>query len=304
MNNSFEEIFEEGLFQNKDILDEILLRLMLLLDLGTKKKENLNNMSIVVDVRDTIFPFSDLLNPEAFHVYDVSHNLNRNALSFQLQIIENDELTVARYLNSVKPYFSLIYSWDTKCSKLIKCEIKDSIFGWKDYFKSAFSISCYPYRYVANIDLSVKPIVELNRDSAFIKLTDPLIRELEIDLREDVNKKFIKQFGIEYDEILAFKEIALKSNITEISNFLGTNFPDNLFKLDLVLSILDFPDLEVVDLEKYALHFNKKLLVKLLKLGKEEMLTVIAKFKEMVDNIEDFDLDYDPNKLLMNSLID
>lgn len=304
MNNLFEGIFEQGLFQNKETLDEILLRLMLLLELGEKKIVGTNKISITVDVRDTIFPFTDLLKPEAFHVFYLSLNLNRNALSCHLQIIENEELTVARSLNSVKPYFSLIYSWDNKCSKLIKCEIRDSIIGWKDYFKSAFSISCCPDRYVTNINLSVKPIIELNRNTVFIKRSDLFLEELESELREDVNKSFMRQFGIQYDQILPFIDIIKKNNPSEIRNFLEANFPDNLLKLDLILCIIDFPDLEFVDLEEYEMRFDKKLIAKMLKLSKEDMLTLMAKFKEMANNVENFDLnsDYDANKLLRNVL--
>jgi hypothetical protein len=82
MDNLFKEDLEEGLFQNKETFDEILLRLALLFNLGTKKIESINNMSITVDVRDTIFPFSDFTKPEGFHVYDVSLDLNRNTLIY------------------------------------------------------------------------------------------------------------------------------------------------------------------------------------------------------------------------------
>jgi hypothetical protein len=300
MDNLFKEDLEEGLFQNKETLDEILLRLMLLFELGTKKKELINNMSIAVDVRDTFFPFSDLLNPEAFHVYDVSLNLNRNSLNYFLHILEDNEFGMARSINSVKPYFDQIFSLDRRL-KYTGCEMKDSILGWNGYFKSASSFSLIPERYITKIDLSFKPVIEINRDSEFIKRTDPLIKKLENELREDVNKSFIRQFGIQYDQILPFIDITKRNNPSEIRNFLEANFPDNLLKLDLILRIIDFPDLEAIDLDEYEMDFDEELIDRMLKLEKEDMLITISKFIALVAGMMDFDTDYDPNKLLQSS---
>lgn len=297
MNNSSEEIFEESLFQNKETLDEILLRLMLLFELGTKKNEGINNMSILVDVRDTIFPFSDLLNPEAFHVYDISLNLNRNSLNYFLHIVEDNEFGMARSINSVKPYFNQIFSLDRRL-KYTGCEMKDSISGWNGYFKSATSFSLIPDRYIAKIDLSFKPVIEINRDTEFIKRTDPLIKKLENDLREDVNKSFIKHFGIQYEQILRFIEVIKENNLSEVHSFLEANFPDNLFKLDLILRIIDFPDLEIIDLEEYEMHFDQDLIAKILNLDKENMLATISKYNAMVNEIDNSDQDYDSKKVL------
>jgi len=301
MNNSFEENSEEGLFQNKETFDEILLRLALLFNLGTKKVESINNMSITVDVRDTIFAFSDFTKPEGFHVYDVSLGLSRNTLIYILFIVDN-EFRMARFLYSVKRYFNLIYRWDRKYSKHLGFEVKDSIIEWNKYFKEAYSLSWVPNLYFAKVDLSVKPVIEINRDSEFIKRTDPLIKKLENELREDVNKSFIRQFGIQYDQILPFIDITKRNNPSEIRNFLEANFPDNLLKLDLILCIIDFPDLEFVDLEEYKMRFDEELIARMLKLDKEDMLTSISKFNAVVVGMMDFDPDYDPNKLLQSCL--
>jgi len=302
MNYSFEEIFEEGLFQNKETFDEILLRLVLLLDLGERKKKSTNNMSITVDVRDTILPFSALLEPESFHVYKLSLNLSSNSLNCLLQIIEDKDFRMARSLNSVKPYFNLIFTFDHKYSKQIGFEIKDAIVGWNDYFKRLSSINFIPDRYVVRVDLSVKSVVELNRDAEFIKRTDPLIRKLELELRKDVNDSFMRHFGIQYEQFLFFIEVLKGNNPFEICNFLEANFPYNLFKLDLILRIIVFPELEAIDLDEYEMYFDEKLIGVMLKLGKEEMLTVISKFNEMVDDFVQVDDVYDPNKLLLDCL--
>ncbi len=208
---------------------------------------------------------------------------------------------MARSINSVKPYFNQIFSLDRRL-KYTGCEMKDSILGWNGYFKSASSFSLIPNRYITKIDLSVKPVIEINRDSEFIKRTDPLIKKLENELREDVNKSFIRQFGIQYDQILPFIDITKRNNPSEIRNFLEANFPDNLLKLDLILCIIDFPDLEFVDLEEYKMRFDEELIARMLKLDKEDMLTSISKFNAVVVGMMDFDPDYDPNKLLQSCL--
>lgn len=304
MNDSFEEIFEEGLFENKETLEEILLRLVLLFDLGTKKIEGINNISITVDVRNTIFQFSNLFKPEAFHRYDAYLQLYSNALSSILYIIADNEFKVGRSLNSVKPYFNLIYRCDRKWSKHLGFGVTDSIIEWNKYFKEGYSLSWAPDLYLAKVDLSPKPIVEINREAAFIKNTDPLIKKLELELRKDVQKSFIRQFGIQYEQILQFIEVVKENNPPGIRSFLDANFPYSLFKMDLVLSIIDFPDLEDIDLEEYEMHFDEELIANILKLDKEDMITTIIKFNELVIGVIGYDPDYDSNKALRSCLPD
>jgi hypothetical protein len=302
MDNPFEGIFEERFFENKETFDEILLRLVLLLGLGTKKKKGIKDMSITVKVTDTILPFTDLFEPEAFHVYDLSLDINSNSLNLLLQIIDDNDFMIVRSLNSVKPYFNLIFSFDYKNSKQIGFEIKDAIVGWKSYFKHAASISLIPDRYVAQIDLSVKPVLEINRDSEFIKLTDPLINKLKNELRRPIDRRFMKIFGIKSDQMVLLVDQIHKNNTSGIREFLEANFPYNLFKLDLILRNIDFPDLDIIDLDEYEMHFDEELISRMLRLDREEMITTITKFNELVVDVVDFDHDYNPNTLLQGCL--
>lgn len=292
--------FEKNLWENKRTFDEILLRLMLFIDKIAPTKNGLNSMQFTVDVTESILQFTHFLKPELFHVHDIALNLNTNKIDNLLHIIEDKEFKICRSLYTVQPYFSLIFLLDKRNSKKIGFEIKDAIADWNVYVKGIVSIPVIDH-YMAYIDLSAKPIIEINRESDFIKKTNPLIERLEDKLRKDVEKSFLRQFGVPYVQIFSFVETVRTGDSSEIRNYLELNLPDDVIKMDLTLRIIEYPDLEYINLEYTELHFNNRLLTRLLARKREDIFATIIKFNEMV-KIVDLGLDYDSNKLLQKCL--
>jgi len=297
-NYSSEENFEIGFYTSKRTFEEVLIRLVLLLDLGQIKIEGTKIISITLDVSDTIFSFSDFFDPEVYHKYMIYYNVDYRSISFHTDLIEDRSFRICRIMNEIKPYFDLIYRLHKEFTEKIGFSVKDSIKGWDDYFTGAWAFDSAPAFYFTNIDISKKTKIEINTDSKFIIKTNELIEDLIIKLSESVNERFFELFGIEFNQILELKDSVKVLNLEKMKNLINLFFPTNIIRLDLLLRIVDCPTLDDIDPDEYDFFFDKKILNRLLNFKHENLISIIIEYKKLSDKFKDLEDEYDNNELL------
>lgn len=297
-NYSSEKKFEIDFYTSKRTFEEVLIRLVLLLDLGQIKIEGTKIISITLDVSDTIFSFSDFFDPEVYHKYMIYYNVDYKSIRFHTDLIEDRSFRICRIMNEIKPYFDLIYRLHKEFTEKIGFSVKDSIKGWDDYFTGAWSFDSAPAFYFTNIDISKKTKIEINTDSKFIIKTNELIEDLINKFSKSVNKRFFKLFGIDFNHILEFIDSVEKLNYDKMRADIDLFFPTNILRLDLLLSIMDYPGLDHIDLDNYDLFFDEDILKSLLKFKKENLINIVFEYKKLSDKFKDLDDEYDNNNLL------
>jgi hypothetical protein len=292
----------ENFFRNRELLEEILVRLVLFLELADIEKKSTNTIVINHKVKDTIFQFNNAFGFESLHHYIINYSYFNDSLIFSMLIYNEDYNETGTYSkpNTIKPYFNLIFNLNNKLEELLKFSITDAICDWDNYIKSISHINFITEFYDLEINLPIDSILSLNKDSEFVKKTNSTIEILKDELKSAIQIKIKELFNIEIENLSEYLKYVNNSDYNKMQQFLVNQEFNNIKKISFWLQITEIPFLEDIYLDDYEIDFHEDLLNTILQSENEKSALIITSFKKEIDRLFDIDDDVDSNYILKN----
>jgi len=292
-------IFGPYYYQNQNVLEEILIRLILLIDEPEIEKDTPDCFIIKHNVKDTIFQFNYLFSLEELHMHEVFLDISDLTLDYFLIIQQEINKNEASILNNLTPYFSLIYNLNNRLEDQLGFSLLKAIENWDNYVKSVQTIRFGEEFYNLEVDLSSHPNIKINPDSAFIQKTNKIKENLKNDLAKSCKNAIYEKFGITYDRINQYIKHVEKDNYTQMAEFLRQENLSNKTLLEFLVNLTEFPLLENLYLHDYSPEVDDDILEVLAGHKKEKIITTLIEFKKKRDLLTDEEFEeYDINDCL------
>lgn len=209
--------------------------------------------------------------------------------------------------NDKSPYLDLIYNVANKQVESIKTDILESIMNWEELIEGEHGFIFSDYmgnRYNEN----VKTIV--NKDAGIFKISqihyNKIISEFLVEYENLLNSIQLTEEGLSnYISALEQEDEAMIEST--LKNLLEINDGDVLpQKLDLLLRLAEYPEMEFVEFADYSFSLDEELLSKALQLGNKNILVTLVgdyyKVYKKKANCDENDDNYYGNMILSDLL--
>ena len=204
-----------------------------------------------------------------------------------------------RVYNTINPYFNVIHHLNKKLEEDLGFSITSAIIGWDDYIKSIQHVSFIGESYNLDLDLTIKPRLEIDKQCLFIKKSDARIEEFKENLKNQVLSQISSLISVTYNDIIRYIAYVNDQNYTEMILFLEQLRFDNIETVDFWLRLTDCPYLEEIDFYDYELTFNEQSLLSIMTKSKNVIIEIIITLKQTIEGLdEDHFSDYNHNELL------
>lgn len=312
-NTEFEEFtdpFPMYFFRNKKVFEEILVRFILLNKWAKIKKWHNKGVTIDINVENTILQFNNSIIPlESDHTYFIDIDLDSYELGYSMIITNEFDKEQCQVPNSLNPYFSVLLNIDNHINEQVKYTLKDAIHNFKSYYtidKLENNPLLIPSFINVNLEIKDHQVLEINKESEFIKLTDSITNEIKNNLIGNSEKLSVKNFGIKLSELKEYGAYVQDRNYKSMRMILD-RVSDQLLKsntLDLIIEITDCPYFNSIEFDAYEPMLSM-LILKEIQLKKlNNIVDFIIEFKIKTDKIldENEDADFEAEDILWDLL--
>ncbi|AZA52120.1 helix-turn-helix domain-containing protein [Chryseobacterium sp. G0201] len=309
--NQEEEIFHEHEFmfsRDRNDLEEIIFRIVLLTGAYTVTNDHPLSKIVKYEMENTCFrlPMFAFEKEVIFKVFFDRNNYERlDLFALFTRVDEEDYCFVP---NDKDAYLNLIYNVAIKQDTAIKKKILDCISNWEEMAAEQDRFEFLEYKQ-QTYNKNIRP--RINRDAGIFEESQRLYDSIT------------KEFKAEYENLL--QGMCLRE--AELSNYLRAVEKENEHmikltlefllgigdllpqKLDLLLSLAEYPSMEFVEFEDYSFSMDKTLISKvILEYPRESMPQLICDYycayKDIVERDEEDSDEYLGNIILSDILDD
>lgn len=312
-NNQNEATFHEHEFmfsRDRNGLEEIILRMVFLTGAYTVTNDYPLSKMVKYEMENTCFrlPMFAFEKEVIFRLNFDRNNYERlDLFAVFTQVGEDDYCFIP---NDKDAYLNLIYNVALKQAADIKKKILDCISNWEEMAVQQDRLEFLDYKQQTyNKNISPK----INRDAGIFEesqqLYDSITTEFKAEyenllqgmcLREEELSKYLR--AVEKED-----EHMIKSTLKDLCEIGGGELSSQ--KLDLLLRLAEFPDMEFIDIADYSFGMDEDLIAKVLQDCPMEAIPQLIcdyfkDYKDTMERMEDDDDYYYGNLILADVLGD
>ena len=288
-------------FKNREVILEIIFRFLLINEWFELDKIGLSVREFEVPAESSIFRTS-IFPTDYKHFYTVHYNLEQDTLSYSFSMIRAFFEKSLCVPTEIDTYFGLLHNMDRDLK--FEGKLTSAVKDWKDYIQVVGHLtmgSWVDYETIAT-QLPDDVRISLDLDSLLVQETEPCILELKKDFKRHISWYCQEKFGVPLDVLMQYctylRAKKYENAITILENLMVK--PIGLKTLDLFLQLTDIPYLEIIQIDEFEMLYDPDNLKDLLNRNDGSMV-IIAYAKEVaLLTAEDFD--YDPNKVLQETM--
>ncbi|QBO59548.1 helix-turn-helix domain-containing protein [Chryseobacterium salivictor] len=309
--NQEEEIFHEHEFmfsRDRNDLEEIVFRMVLLTGAYTITNDDPLCKTIKYEMENTCFrlPMFAFEKEVIFRLFFDRNNYERlDLFAVFTRVGEEDYCFVP---NDKDAYLNLIYNVAIKQDAALKKKLLECISNWEEMAAEQDRLEFLEYKQ-QTYNKNIRP--KINRDAGIFeesqRLYDSITTEFKAEyenllqgmcLREAELSKYLR--AVEKED-----EHMIKSTL-EVLCGIGDLLPE---KLDLLLSLAEYPNMEFVEFEDYSFSMDKTLISKVIQEYPRESVPQFIcdyyrAYKDMMEGDEEDSDEYLGNLILLDILDD
>ena len=290
-------------------LEEIIFRMVLLTGAYTVTNDGPLCKTVKYDMENTCFrlPMFAFEKEVIFRLF-FNHN-NHECLDLFAFFTRNGEEDYCFVPNDKDAYLNLIYNVAIKQEEKVKKEILDSISNWEEMAVEQERFIFLDYEQ-QTYNSNIRP--QINRAAGIFAQSQKLYDSISSDFKDEY-ENLLKGMCLREKELSAYlraveteDEHLIKSTLKVLCEIGDEELSSQ--KLDLLLRLAEYPDMEFIDIADYSFGMDEDLIAKVLRSCLKEAIPQLVcdyfrAYKEMMEGDEDDD-DYYYGNLLLADILD
>jgi len=273
-------------FRNESAFAEIYLRLIMFLDLVELDPKELiaNSTTIKHDVKNTIFTIGVPLLIDDCHCYQPF--LNPVSMEVDYMFFPAFGDTACSH-HTIGPHLVYLNKLERNLGKHLPFSLTEAVEDFHKYPNNITYLDAEELLFPGKLEIEGDPLININRDAAFIKQTDHLIEDLKAMLKENSEKCLIKYYGIKLNDLKNFINAVTEDDVVAMRRLLGKEQLSNIYTLSLLLDLASNPFFEGDILHESRLFFDESVLKNIAKLPNTSRVDLIIQFYRKMKEVEE-----------------